>query len=47
MGRGGYIGGSTVFGSGLSNDRETIPYQLFEKFNEVASAGAKKIKYFF
>ena len=46
------IGGSTVFGSGLSNDRETIPYQLFEKFNEkydnveVINAGISSITSF-
>ena len=46
------IGGSTVFGSGLSNDRETIPYQLFKKFNEkydnveVINAGISSITSF-
>tara|TARA_B000000460_G_scaffold17318_1_gene11629 strand:+ start:1664 stop:2755 length:1092 start_codon:yes stop_codon:yes gene_type:complete len=46
------IGGSTVFGSGLSNDDQTIPFELYKKFNEkyanveVINAGISSITSF-
>ena len=46
------IGGSTVFGSGLSNDEQTIPYELNKIFNkkymevEVINAGISSITSF-
>ena len=46
------IGGSTIFGSGLTSDKETIPYKLHEKVNEnydnveVINAGISSITSF-
>ena len=46
------IGGSTVFGAGLSNDNQTIPYELNKKFGEkynnveVINAGISSITSF-
>ena len=46
------IGGSTVFGAGLINDEQTIPFELYKKFNEkythveVINAGISSITSF-